>query len=146
MFKIRHIYFYFFNLFLFCFCFCCCCFFCLHTKITYVYFNKSIMQHIWKLDDILKSRCHYFSVFSMPFFAVNDCLDATRHAGYHRFEVLLGDFSDCLPQVHGCLFATLPFITVQMFSIALKSGSFTGHSCTEVLFVFFRNSGATFNG
>ena len=37
-------------------------------------------------------------------FAVNDCLDAKRHAGYQRFAVLLGDFSDSnfldgLPQV-----------------------------------------------
>ena len=40
----------------------------------------------------------------MSYFAVNDCLDATRHAGYQIFAVLQGDFSDpnfldCLPQV-----------------------------------------------
>ena len=43
-------------------------------------------------------------LLSMISFAVNDCLDATRYAGYQRFAVLLGDFTepnvlDCLPQV-----------------------------------------------
>ena len=43
----------------------------------------------------------------MPSFAVNDCLDATRHAGYQRFAVLLCDLSDpnfldCLPHVLSC--------------------------------------------
>ena len=33
-------------------------------------------------------------LLSMISFAVNDCLDATRHAGYQRFAILLGDFSD----------------------------------------------------
>ena len=57
-----------------------------------------------KLDDILKCQWHYFSLFSKSSFAVNDYLDATRHSGYQRFAVLLGDFTDpnfldCLPQL-----------------------------------------------
>ena len=43
----------------------------------------------------------------MPF-AVNDCLDVMRHAGYQRLVVLPDDFSDpnlldCLPQVLSAL-------------------------------------------
>ena len=44
----------------------------------------------------------------------------------------------------GCLYATLSFIIVHMFSIWLASRLFAGHSSTEILF-FFRNWLATFD-
>ena len=79
---------------------------------------------------------HYFAVVRM------------RHAGYQRFAVLLGDFSDpnfldCLSQVLS-FYATLSFIIVHRFSTGLRSGLFPGYSSTDILF-FFRNSVATFD-
>ena len=68
------------------------------------YFTKSIIQHNLKLDDNYKCQYHYILVFSMSSFTANDCCGETWHAGYQRFAVLLGDFSDpnfldCLHQV-----------------------------------------------
>ena len=76
----------------------------------------------------------------MSSYAVRDCLGVKRHAGYHRFAVLLGDLSDpqfldCLPPVFSCLYATL----VHWLSNGLICGLFPSHSSTEILF-FFRNS------
>ena len=88
----------------------------------------------------------------MSSFAVNDCLDVTRYAGYQRFTVLLGDSSDpdflvaCLKfsALDGCLYATLSFIKVHRFLTGLRSGLFPGNSSTEIL-LFFSNSVASFD-
>ena len=88
----------------------------------------------------------------MSSFDVNDCLDATRYAGYQRLAVLLGDFSDpnvldCLPQVLSAWLLLvchlILFIIVHSFSIGLRSGLFPGHSRTEIL-ILFMNSVASF--
>ena len=89
----------------------------------------------------------------MSSFAVNDCLHKMWHAGYQRFAIFLGDFSDlnffnCLSQILSTwqlfLYVALSFIIVPRFSVGLRSSLFHGHSSTEILF-FFRNSVATFD-
>ena len=70
----------------------------------------------------------------MSSFAVNDCLNTMRYAGYQRSQdswvisVTQSSLIACLrlSKFGGCLYATLTFILVHRFSIGLRSGLFPG--------------------
>ena len=86
---------------------------------------------------------------SISSFAVDDCLDATRHAGYQRLAVLLCAFSgptllDCLLQVLSVWRLLVCHVILHNSPNGLRSGLFPGHSNTDNLF-FFTNAVAPFD-
>ena len=91
----------------------------------------------------------------MSFFAVSDCLDATRMLdtkdSQYTWVISLTQTSLIaglrLSALVGCLYATLSFIIVHKDSIGLGRGQFPGHSTTDIFFfpLFFRNSVAPFD-